>query len=260
MPDGTTKRYTAPALEKGLDIIELLAHARTPMTMTEIGARIGRSKSQIFRNLRILEERGYIARADNDDRFALTNKLFEMGMRSPPAANLVEIAHPIMAEAARALDQSVHLAVASRGQMVVVARLETPGGIGFAVPIGHRRLLPDGASGRVLLAFQPADVREQWLQMVRDQANSAMDEPALHRRLKLIAARGYERSKSATVLGVTDITFPILAPDGHAVAALTTPYIMRRDHANDPDTAIAIIRDAAARIAQSLAAPLGRSG
>jgi DNA-binding IclR family transcriptional regulator len=258
MPDGTTKRYTAPALEKGLDIIELLAHARTPMTMTEIGARIGRSKSQIFRNLRILEERGYIARADNDDRFALTNKLFEMGMRSPPAANLVEVAHPIMAEAARALDQSVHLAVASRGQMVVVARLESPGEIGFAVPIGHRRLLPEGASGRVLLAFQPAHVREQWLQIVRDQADGAMDEPALLRRLKLIAARGYERSKSARVLGVTDIAFPISGPNGYAVAALTTPFIMRRDHANDLDAAIAIMREAARRIGESLAAPLGR--
>jgi DNA-binding IclR family transcriptional regulator len=257
MPDGTSKRYTAPALEKGLDIIELLAHARTPMTMTEIGARIGRSKSQIFRNLRILEERGYIARADNDDRFALTNKLFEMGMRSPPAANLVEIAHPIMAEAARTLDQSVHLAVASRGQMVVVARLESPGEIGFAVPIGHRRLLPEGASGRVLLAFQPAHVREQWLQIVRD-SNAGLDEPALLRRLKTIAARGYERSKSARVLGVTDISLPVGAPDGHAVAALTTPYIMRRDHANDLDAAILVMRDAARRIGESLAAPLGR--
>lgn len=259
MPDGTTKRYTAPALEKGLDIIELLAHARTPMTMTEIGARIGRSKSQIFRNLRILEERGYIARADNDDRFALTNKLFEMGMRSPPAANLVEIAHPIMAEAARALDQSVHLAVASRGQMVVVARLESPGEIGFAVPIGHRRLLPEGASGRVLLAFQPAHVQEQWLQMVRAAApEAALDEPALLRRLKLIAERGFERSKSARVLGVTDIAFPVSGPNGYAVAALTTPYIMRRDHANDLDAAIEIMREAARRIGESLAAPLGR--
>jgi DNA-binding IclR family transcriptional regulator len=259
MPDGASKRYTAPALEKGLDIIELLAHARTPMTKTEIGARIGRSKSQIFRNLRILEERGYIARADNDDRFALTNKLFEMGMRSPPAANLVEIAHPIMAEAARRLDQSVHLAVASRGQMVVVARLESPGEIGFAVPIGHRRLLPEGASGRVLLAFQPPHVREQWLRIVRDSAPGGLgDEAALLRRLKLIAARGYERSKSATVLGVTDITFPVTSPNGDAVAALTTPYIMRRPRANDFDSAIAIMHEAAAAISATLAAPLGR--
>ncbi len=260
MPDGTSKRYTAPALEKGLDIIELLAHARTPMTMTEIGARIGRSKSQIFRNLRILEERGYIARADNDDRFALTNKLFEMGMRSPPAANLVEVAHPVMAEAAWALDQAVHLVVASRGQMVVVGRIESPGEIGFAVPIGHRRLLPEGASGRVLLAFQPAHVQEQWLQIVRaSMPDSALDEAALRRRLKLIAARGYERSKSARVLGVTEIAFPISAPSGNAMAALMTPYIMRLDHANDLDAAITIMRRAAARIGESVAVPLGRS-
>jgi DNA-binding IclR family transcriptional regulator len=61
------RRYTAPALEKGLDIMELLAQEAKPLSMPDIAQCLGRSKGEIFRNLRILEERGYIARANGSD-------------------------------------------------------------------------------------------------------------------------------------------------------------------------------------------------
>ena len=55
-------KYRAPALDKGLDILELLARAHTPLSMTGVAAAIGYSKGEIFRMLQVLEERGYIAR------------------------------------------------------------------------------------------------------------------------------------------------------------------------------------------------------
>jgi DNA-binding IclR family transcriptional regulator len=63
-----------------------------------------------------------------------------------------------MSQAAKAIDQYVHLGVPSREPMVVVARVENPGDVVFTVPIGHRRVLSKSASGRVLLAFQPREV------------------------------------------------------------------------------------------------------
>ncbi|HSX65722.1 MAG TPA: helix-turn-helix domain-containing protein, partial [Pseudoxanthomonas sp.] len=41
-------KYRAPALDKGLDILELLAAAPAAMSMREIADRIGRSSSEIF--------------------------------------------------------------------------------------------------------------------------------------------------------------------------------------------------------------------
>jgi DNA-binding IclR family transcriptional regulator len=249
-------RYTAPALEKGLDIIELLAAVRAPLTMTEIGVRIGRSRNEIFRNLRILEERGYLERRGGGDQFSLTNKLFEMGMSNPPVADLVEASYPVMAETARRISQSIHLAVPSRDQMVVVARVESPGDIGFTVPLGHRRLLSDSTSGRVLLAFQHPAVQEQWIELVRAAVPAGtLDEAGLRARLAAIREQGWDVADSATVLGVKDICFPIFARGGEAVAALTTPFVHRRGGRDHIETAIASLREAARRINASLAAP-----
>ncbi|WP_027133025.1 IclR family transcriptional regulator [Geminicoccus roseus] len=251
-----TPRYTAPALEKGLDIIELLARTRVPMTMTEIGARLGRSKNEIFRNLRILEERGYLERRDGGDRFRLTNRLFEMGMSNPPVANLIEAAYPVMAETARTISQSIHLAVASRDQMVVVARAESPGEVGFTVPIGHRRILSEASSGRVLLAFQHPPIQDQWIELVRAALGEAeLDEAALRARLAEIRDQGCEVADSATVLGVKDIGFPIFAPGGEAMAAITAPFVHRRSGRDDLQVGIAALRLAAHRINMALAAP-----
>ena len=41
--------YSAPALEKGLDILELLAGSSPGLTQNQIAARLGRSPSELFR-------------------------------------------------------------------------------------------------------------------------------------------------------------------------------------------------------------------
>jgi uncharacterized membrane protein len=64
------RKYTAPALEKGLDILELLSRAETGLSQSEIARDLGRSVSEIFRMLVVLEERGYIA-LEEADRYVL---------------------------------------------------------------------------------------------------------------------------------------------------------------------------------------------
>ncbi|NEM46654.1 MAG: helix-turn-helix domain-containing protein, partial [Xanthomonas perforans] len=60
-------KYRAPALDKGLDILELLARQAQPMSMGAISQGIGRSRGEIFRMLQVLEERGYLTRDGEGD-------------------------------------------------------------------------------------------------------------------------------------------------------------------------------------------------
>ena len=150
-------RYQAPALKKGLEIIELLAAASEPLIMSDISAALGRSVSEIFRMLQVLEEHGYIARAE--DGYRLTNRLFALGMSQPPVRDLASTALPVMQELARKAGQSCHLGVASGAEMVVIIAIEAPGLSGFAVRVGYRRPLHRSNSGRILLAFQPPESR-----------------------------------------------------------------------------------------------------
>lgn len=214
-------RYQAPALTKGLEILELLAGAERAQTMAGISTALGRSVGEIFRMLQVLEEHRYIVR--DEDGYRLTNRLFALGMGRPPVRDLTVTALPVMHELARRTGQSCHMAVVSGAEMVVIAGVEAPGLSGFAVRVGYRRPLHRSASGRVLLAFQPAATRDAMLDEVR--ATGVDPDPAtLLPLLDDLVAHGGGATRSPLLDGITDLSAPILAHDT-ARAALTIPYV-----------------------------------
>src|SRR6476620_12263381 len=85
-------RYPTPALEKGLDILELFAREPAELTKSDVARRLGRTVSEIFRMLVCLEERGYISPSRDGERFHLTLRLFELGQHYPPPKGL--LLHP----------------------------------------------------------------------------------------------------------------------------------------------------------------------
>ena len=81
--EGTEDKYRAPALSKGLDILEHLASEAEGKSQAEIAKTLGRTTSEIFRMLMVLRKRGYVHLNEEDDRYSLTTKLFEIAHRHP---------------------------------------------------------------------------------------------------------------------------------------------------------------------------------
>ena len=160
-------RYAAPALEKGLDILELLASVSEALTHSEIAARLGRTINEVFRMLVCLEERGYISRSGPDERYQLTLKLFEVIHQHHPLQLLITHARPLVRRVAGETGQSCHLAMLNSADVVVVAQFDAPGNTGFSVRLGANVDLLNTSSGHVILAFQKDDVRMRALEAWR---------------------------------------------------------------------------------------------
>ncbi len=243
------RRYRAPALEKGLDILELLASHGAAMTLSQISTALDRSVSELFRMVQVLEYKGYIVPAEAGEGYELSNRLFTLGMARAPVRTLIEIALPLMRELSTRVRQSCHLAVRSEEQMVVVARIESPGSLGFSVRPGYRRSLMEASSGVVLYAFQPEGVRQSWKSGMK--AGRARLK-AFEARAAAVRARGYERSASDFVRGVTDLSAPVIS-DGGAAAALTIPFVETSPPAASLDETLELLRATAAQISGDLA-------
>ena len=218
-----TVRYEAPALEKGLDILELLAGTTDPMSLSRISEAVGRSRSEMYRVLQVLERRHYLERLPDDDRYTLTNRLFMLGMERPAIKGLLEIALPMMHELSEEIQQPCHLVVPSDQHMVVIARVESPYELGLVVRIGHRRPLLEATSGLVLISFQPEPVRAKWLQK-GSATTRRSGRPTLLEMVTAIREQGYACIPSTVVPGVTDLSAPILV-GSTSVAALAVPYM-----------------------------------
>jgi DNA-binding IclR family transcriptional regulator len=244
------RRYRAPALEKGLDILELLAGEGAPMSLSEIATALDRSPGELFRMVQVLEFKGYLAPKPTGEGYVLTNKLFALGMAQAPTHTLLEAALPAMRALTDRIGQSCHLAVASNDQMVVVARIEAPGDIGFSVRIGYRRGLAAATSGLVLFAFQPEKVREAWLARFFADAPPAKRRDFV-KRADALREQGYLRAPSDFVQGVVDLSAPVIEGDGVS-AALTVPFIHRMPLFCTMEDAIPHLRATVVQISESL--------
>jgi DNA-binding IclR family transcriptional regulator len=219
-------RYAAPALEKGLDILELLASVSEALTHSEIAGRLNRTINEVFRMLVCLEERGYISRTGRDERYQLTLKLFELIHHHHPLQRLITQARPLVHRVASDTGQSCHLAMLNHAEVVIVTQFDAPGNMGFSVRLGANVDLLNTASGHVILAFQNDEVRSRALGAWRLRTKKAIPS-GLFRHLNQIRRRGYEELASYLVHGVVNISYPILNQHGEAIAAMTVPFLAR---------------------------------
>ena len=246
-------RYRAPALDKGLDILELLASVDGGLTQAEIAKALDRSPNENYRMLDRLVRRGYVVRNDAE-RFELTLKLFGLAHLHRPVRRLVAQATPLMRDLAARTQQANHLAVYDRGGVIVIAQFDAPGYWGIAIRVGGKVSLFNTGSGHVLLAFRSAEERALMISEQEDMAENVDFLPELEERVTQIRARGYEIMPSLQTAGVYNLSAPILGSDGNALAALTCPYItpLGRPKAPDITGAIAAIVETAAELSRNI--------
>lgn len=225
--------YSAPALEKGLDIIELLSEHAEGLTLAELGKRLGRTTAEIFRMVVTLEARGYLQTLG--DRYVLSLLLFRLAHRHQPVRSLASTALPLMTRLANEVSQSFHMCVYQAGRVLIVVMVESPERWGFSLKVGTSIGLTDTASGLVLLAFQDEHERRRMIERhVLVEGEPPPDDARLERELEQIRRRGYARMASRQTRGVKNLAYPVFGRSGHAIATLTTPYLERIDNAPTP--------------------------
>ncbi len=250
---GRRKEYTSPALEKGLDILELLAEEPMGLNISQLAKRQGRSVGQVFRMMAVLEQRGYIHLREDSDAYVITLKMFELSHRFPPVARLSAVAVPLMKRLALESSQSCHLVIYYEGRGHVVAQQDAPTERIFSVRLGAAAALIGSCSGHVLLSFADEQTRSSMLaQIPKSQKKpKASEVKSLVARVK---RQGNEIMKSAQVQGVQDIGFPIFDRSGQIAAALVMPFVFYIDgsHSVSLESAIELTGDTASQISKEL--------
>ncbi|MDH6181755.1 DNA-binding IclR family transcriptional regulator [Microbacteriaceae bacterium SG_E_30_P1] len=211
----TEPTYAAPALDKGLDILELLADRPGGLAQSEIAEAAGRSVGQIFRVLATLERRGYIVRDKQSGLYVLSMRLFDLAHRQEPLRGLIAAASPGMRDLAERVRQSCNLSVLDAGRVRVIAQVESPADFGYRVRVGALFGVDTTATGSALTSGEP---------VVRPDAAQE---------------------------GITDVVAPVHGASG-VVAALTVPYVATTFSAVPAEDVIAAAMACASDISRNL--------
>ncbi|MEY4540373.1 MAG: hypothetical protein RLZZ306_2130 [Bacteroidota bacterium] len=218
--------YSAPALEKGLDILEALCQSESGLTQQEIAAKLGRNLGEIYRMLNALVQRNYVANYGNV--YTITSKLFQLSHFHPPTYRLLTEAIPIMETLSQKISFPCDLRVYNNGSQTVIASIQPPNGLGFMTRVGSEIAVAPSASGLVLVAFQESVLQE--IRIKESFSNKSENEIEVFRNnLKEITEKGFASIKSNQYAGLHAISFPILDLNKNAIAAMTVPMLARID-------------------------------
>ena len=226
MPNGADGgAYHAPAVDKALDVLELLGDASQGMSLTGIADALGRTKQELFRVLVCLQERGYLVR-DEDQSYRLSTKLFELGSQHASTQFLIAHAMPHMERLSRQLRESCHLNIVVQNRMLVVARAEGDADVLLAVRIGATFELHRRVSGLVSLAMLPDHRRQEYWKHSGEAVERVR---AYESQLATICRQGYADEDSPIVLGVKDCATPVLGSGSTLLGVLCVSHLCRKD-------------------------------
>jgi DNA-binding IclR family transcriptional regulator len=155
-----------------------------------------------------------------------------------------------LTEAAR---QSCHLAILTDCEITVIAQVNSPEPMYYAVTLGARFPVEETSSGLVLLAGLPEDTRVRVVQNIAQHGSGRRAVAELQEHLRPVLRNGFDVRPSLVVPGVINISFPVYGLLGSTVAALTTPFLPVRHDAPPLD----VVKAAVAEAARTISAALG---
>ncbi|AOK37878.1 MULTISPECIES: IclR family transcriptional regulator [Burkholderia] len=271
-------RDTAPAPPDGapaddarvlraLAVLEALAAAGQPYTLSQLAARLHIPKATLLRLIESLETRGYVIhmpdsrghdrgialgpRAAQFALAALSNNTFTRGCRSVLRA-LVDV-----------LGETCNLTALDGDTVLYVERVETTEPLRLEMRPGMRVPLHCTASGKLFLSQMNALERNALLARLTLQKmtyRTLTDAQLLAAELDRLAARGVGIDNEEFVRGMVAVAVPVKdAASGRVLAALAVHAPTARATLNDLLENVQKMRDAATRLAPLLHATEGAS-
>lgn len=222
------QRYRAPALEKGLDILELLADSPLPLSQLELAQKLGRSQNEFFRMLSCLEERGYVRRQSASGPYRLTLRLYELGHKENAVSLLRNAARQPMEKLVEEVGQACHLSVQSGSSVLVLLERMPSRRICLAVGEGTSLPMIEATSGKLLLSrLLPEEVDALLANENTSRKIPAAERKRLVDELKRLRNLNFVLSQSALTEGVEDAAALVGALGTDTVAVLVMPFLSR---------------------------------
>ncbi|MFY0647620.1 IclR family transcriptional regulator [Sulfitobacter geojensis] len=243
---GKKAKSAVPAVEKALDVLELLATAPGGMTMNEIVDALDRTMGEVYRVVIYLADRDYLVQSPDTGRYALTLRLFELSHRHDPTERLIHASLPLLERIAANTKQSCHLGVLNRSNVLVLASVHSPLPAGYAVRTGALFPVEMTSSGHVILAYSTVEVQDRYIARQPETQRSEILE-----RLTRIRETGYENTPSTMIKGVQNLCVPVFDARG-VTAAITSGFIGQTEIAASADDTLHTLRRTALELSQTL--------
>jgi DNA-binding IclR family transcriptional regulator len=209
-------------LLKGLQVLEAMAnHTGESLSIQTLANQLGLTKSNAHRTLQTLAHAGYAVRDKSSGNYRSTLKLFELGAQQLASLDVRQLALPAMRRLADSTAETVHLSVIDGDSVIYIDKIDSPQPVRAYSRVGGRAPAYCVATGKVLLAFQPANYLDDCVgELHRFTPLTITDRAALEAELAKVLRFGYAINRGEWRETVGGAASPIFDAMGSVVAAI----------------------------------------
>jgi DNA-binding IclR family transcriptional regulator len=231
-------QYSAPAVEKCLDVLEYLSCQQVPKNQKEIANAVNRSPNEIYRVLTSLEARGYIVR-EVSGSYRVSLKLYNLSRSIYPIEQIRRIAMPFMDEFSFKFGVSCYLCMLYQSQTMVI--IHARGSLPVSLNLAEGALLStvNTASGNVLLANSHPSVQNMLYARSSDyRSMNEREQATLREKVNQISTEGYTKKIGAFGEGVYSFATLIGNSENAIIASLGMSYLNDKTHSTNVENSL----------------------
>ena len=215
--------YYVPGLQRGLRLLEMVAAAQRPLTVSEVAEQLSLTRSSAFRLIHTLRDMGFLDAVPNSKSVRLGPRVLNIGFAYLAKMDMLEIARPELEILRDRTDVTAHLAIRDGRELLYLSCVQTRSGFLSTMNIGAR--LPAYATpmGWLLLADLPPMELAALLDGTEFAActeQTPRSLAALRKRIADALVRDHVISRGIVEAGGSSISAPVRDHTGRIVAAI----------------------------------------
>jgi IclR family acetate operon transcriptional repressor len=212
-------------VQKAMAILDCLGEEEIPRSASEIGRKLGMSRSTTYRLLTTLSSGGYVRQdPDKPEKYHLGFRVLELAGNLLDSIELRQQAMPFLRELRDLANETVHLVVLDQGRVAYIDKLDCSQAVRMHSSVGRLGFVHSTAVGKAILAFLPQQavtsiVEQHGLPALTPRTITEI--ATLRRELARVRQQGYAIDDVENEEGIRCVGAPIFDYQGRPVAALS---------------------------------------
>ena len=221
-PEKEPRSQRLSSVTTAVRLLKMFTEDEAEIGVTSLAKRLGVAKSTVYRLASTLVAEGMLEQNPETERYRLGIALFGLGALVRQRMNLSNEARPYIFDLRDATNETVHLAVLDRAEILYVYDLESTQAIRMSANLGARKPALCTAEGLAILAFQPEALVDQLLRegFRKRTPKTDTDAATLRARLADVRKHGFAREDEQSELGMRSIAAPVRDSTGQVIGAV----------------------------------------
>lgn len=211
------------SLATGIAVLDAFTAERASMSLPDIAAAAGITRSAAQRFAFTLEALGLLNKDPVSKRYSLSSRTLDTGCRYLESHTLLDRANPFLLELNRNAGETVNLAEPAGQDMIYIGRFPSPLRLLVHMPVGRRIPMYCSSTGRVYLAGLSDEEAYETLaacDRVKYTSNTLTDLDDLMAQVRESREQGYACCKEEYYRGDLALAVPIYDLNQRVVAGL----------------------------------------